>query len=72
MLLVLPLLNSGYESITHGFVCALTERWHEDTNSFHLPVGEMAITLDDVACLLGIPITGRILDDGELTHEDGI
>jgi len=60
------------ESITHEFVCALTERWHEETSSFHLPVGEMTITLDDVACLLSIPITGRILDDGELTCEEGI
>ena len=58
-----PLLNTGYENISHGFVCALSERWHEETNSFHLPVGEMTITLDDVAWLLGIPITGRLLHD---------
>jgi len=65
-----PLLTKGYEKISHGFVCAMTERWHEETNSFHLPVGEMTITLDDMACLLGIPIIGRLLPDKELTREE--
>jgi hypothetical protein len=32
----------------------------------------MTITLDDVACLLGILITGRLLHDRELTHDEGI
>jgi len=67
-----PLLTSGYENISHGFVCAMSERWHEETSSFHLPIGEMTITLDDVACLLGIPITGRLLPDRELTREEGL
>jgi len=67
-----PLLTSGYENISHGFVCAMSERWHEETISFHLPVGKMTITLDDIACLLGIPITGRLLPDRELTREEGI
>jgi len=67
-----PLLASGYENISHGFVCAMSDRWHEETNNFHLPVGEMTITLDDVACLLGISITGRLLPDRELTREEGL
>ncbi|GAU10934.1 hypothetical protein TSUD_426980, partial [Trifolium subterraneum] len=37
---------------------AFTERWHPETSSFHLPFGEMTITLDDVACLLHIPVRG--------------
>jgi len=49
----------------------MTKRWHEETSNFHLPVGEMTITLDDVACLLGIPITRRLLPDKELTREEG-
>jgi len=67
-----PLLISGYENISHGFVCAMSERWYEGTSSFHLPVWEMTITLDDVACPLGIPITGRLLHDRELTREEGL
>ncbi|GAU21294.1 hypothetical protein TSUD_287040 [Trifolium subterraneum] len=35
---------------------AFTERWHPETSSFHMPFGEMTITLDDVACLLHIPV----------------
>jgi len=50
----------------------MSERWHEETNRFHLPVREMTITLDDVACLLGIPIAGRLLPYRELTREEGI
>jgi len=67
-----PLLSSGYENISHGFVCAMTERWHGETSSFRLHVGEMTITLDDCACLLGIPITGRLLSHRELTREEGL
>jgi len=67
-----PILNSGYDSISHGFVCTLSKRWHEETSNFHLHVGEMTITLDDVACLLGIPITRRLLHDRELTREERI
>jgi len=47
--------------MSHELVCAMAERWHEETNNFHLPVGEMTITLDDVACLLDIPIAGRLM-----------
>ena len=61
---------TGYNNISHRFVCALSERWYEETSS--LPVGEMTITLDDVACLLGIPISGRLLPDRELTRDEGI
>jgi len=32
----------------------------------------MAIILYDVACLLGIPITRRLLSDRELTRDEGI
>ena len=67
-----PLLTSGYENISHRFVYAMSERWHEETSSFHLHAGEMTITLDDVACLLGIPIIGRLLPDRESTREEGM
>ncbi|RHN72925.1 hypothetical protein MtrunA17_Chr2g0293001 [Medicago truncatula] len=32
----------------------------------------MAVTLDDVACLLHIPITRRLIEEEELSHERGI
>jgi len=35
---------------------ALVERWLVETNAFHLPIGEMTITLDDESKLLHLPI----------------
>ncbi|XP_021742877.1 protein MAIN-LIKE 1-like [Chenopodium quinoa] len=40
-------------------ISAFVERWHPETNSFHLPFGELTITLHDVAYILSIPITGQ-------------
>ena len=34
------------------------ERWHPETSSFHLPFGEMTVTLDDVDALFHLPIAG--------------
>jgi hypothetical protein len=38
---------------------ALVDRWRPETHTFHLPVGEMTPTLQDVALLLGLPLAGR-------------
>ena len=37
----------------------LMERWRPETHTFHLPVGEMTVTLQDVSCLWGLPIRGE-------------
>ncbi|EEC81777.1 hypothetical protein OsI_25467 [Oryza sativa Indica Group] len=42
-------------------ISALVESWRPKTNTFHLPVGEMTITLQDVSCLWGLPIHGRLI-----------
>src|SRR3954465_12699573 len=52
------LCMTGYTTISHGMQGAFVERWHRETSSFHLPVGEMTITLHDVHCLLHLPIGG--------------
>jgi len=46
------LQDTSYNHIDHGLCSAFVYRWHEDTSSFHLPFGEMTVTLDDVSCLL--------------------
>ncbi|QHO50385.1 uncharacterized protein DS421_1g22080 [Arachis hypogaea] len=41
-----------------ALVNALIERWHSNTHTFHLPIGECAVTLEDVALILGLPTDG--------------
>ena len=41
-----------------SLLTALVDRWRPETHTFHLPFGEMAPTLEDVAMLLGLPIAG--------------
>jgi len=48
-----------YEVADKGLMCAFVERWHRDTNTFHMPFGEITITLDDVSSLLHLPIMGQ-------------
>ncbi|KAE8812652.1 Serine/threonine-protein phosphatase 7 long form-like protein [Hordeum vulgare] len=40
---------------------SLTDRWRPETHSFHLPLGEMSITLEDIAMITGLPIESRAL-----------
>ncbi|XP_072084561.1 serine/threonine-protein phosphatase 7 long form homolog [Arachis hypogaea] len=63
-------------------VNALVERWHPDTHTFHLPVGECAVTLEDVAMIFGLPtdglpVTGMTLSsfealEAECLHQFGV
>ncbi|XP_058782830.1 protein MAIN-LIKE 1-like [Vicia villosa] len=46
------------------------ERWHPETSLFHLSHGEVTITLEDVTCLMHIPIRGILFGHGRLTKEE--
>ncbi|XP_058727161.1 protein MAIN-LIKE 1-like [Vicia villosa] len=48
---------------------AFVERWHPETSSFHIPHGEITITLYEIACLMHLPIRGILLSHGRLTNE---
>ncbi|CAN0847135.1 Protein MAINTENANCE OF MERISTEMS [Linum grandiflorum] len=52
-------------NLDYGLLEAFMERWQPDTNSFHLPFGEMTITLHDVRYILQVPIRGKCLRDGD-------
>ncbi|XP_058757011.1 protein MAIN-LIKE 2-like [Vicia villosa] len=52
------LQRTSLTKIDVNLVSAFVERWHIETSSFHMPFGEMMITLDDVASLLHLPIRG--------------
>jgi hypothetical protein len=49
-----PLLKTNYGQVDHDLLTAFSERCHTEMSSFHLPIGEMTITLNDVSCLLHI------------------
>jgi hypothetical protein len=40
-------------------ITVMMDRWRSETHSFHLPCGEMMVTLKDVAMILGLRIRGR-------------
>ncbi|KAL5194145.1 Protein MAIN-LIKE 1 [Glycine soja] len=53
-----PLIVCSVDTGDRGLLSAFVERWHRETSSFHLPVGELTITLDDVSSLLHLPVIG--------------
>ena len=58
--------------IDQALVCGLVERWRPETHTFHLPVGEMTVTLGDVSALWGLRIDGDpiggVSDHPDLMH----
>ena len=65
------LVYLGYATMPHALLMRLCERWNLETSTFHMPLGEMTVTLDDVACLMHLQIEGRMLSHGKkmLRHE---
>ena len=57
-----------------SLLAALLDRWRPETHTFHLPVGEMTTTLQDVAMLLGLPCAGRTVgaEDVGLSWHDNL
>ncbi|KAH1249250.1 Protein MAIN-LIKE 2 [Glycine max] len=53
-----------------GLISAFVEMWHSETSTFHLLVGELTITLDDVSSLLHLPITGALHSFHALSMEE--
>jgi len=47
--------------VDRALLSALVDRWRSETHTFHLPVGEMAVTLQDGSLLLGLPHAGRAM-----------
>uniref|UniRef100_A0A453CPF3 Aminotransferase-like plant mobile domain-containing protein n=1 Tax=Aegilops tauschii subsp. strangulata TaxID=200361 RepID=A0A453CPF3_AEGTS len=45
--------------VNHAALTALVDRWRPETHSFHLPCGEMTMTLEDMAMISSLPINGQ-------------
>ncbi|KAL5179465.1 Protein MAIN-LIKE 1 [Glycine soja] len=67
-----PLIDCSIVTGDPGLISAFVERWHSETSTFHLPVGELTITLDDVSLLLHLPITGALHSFHALSTEETI
>ncbi|KAK9688960.1 hypothetical protein RND81_09G024700 [Saponaria officinalis] len=46
-------------NLDENLISAFVERWQPDTNTFHMPFGEISIMLHDVYHILGIRVDGR-------------
>jgi hypothetical protein len=51
-------------NIDENLISAFIERWQPDTNTFHMPFGEISILLHDVCHILGIRVDGRRVSVG--------
>ncbi|KAL8539638.1 hypothetical protein ACS0TY_001302 [Phlomoides rotata] len=51
----------GYYRLDRHLIAALVERWRPETHTFHFPVGEWTITLQDVAIIWGLSIEGGLV-----------
>ncbi|XP_059063972.1 serine/threonine-protein phosphatase 7 long form homolog isoform X1 [Cryptomeria japonica] len=56
--------------INWGLLITLSERWHSDTNTFHLATGEITVTPEDYYRILQILVVGALLPY-EQTEEGG-
>ncbi|XP_050909140.1 protein MAIN-LIKE 1 [Lathyrus oleraceus] len=63
------LQRTSLNKIDTNLISAFVERWHLETSSFHMPFGEMSISLDDVSCLLHLPIRGIFWSPRDVTEE---
>ncbi|KAK6151727.1 hypothetical protein DH2020_014362 [Rehmannia glutinosa] len=62
----------GRIDIDNHLITTLVERWRPETHTFHLPVGETTVTLQDVAIIWGLPVEGLpvIARDLERTRDE--
>ena len=51
-------MQLSYRYIDRALVLTYVERWQLETNTFHLPFGEITITLDDVSAIISISVVG--------------
>jgi hypothetical protein len=58
LLVVTNIVRRGMLVSNATAITVMVDRWRSETHSFHLPCGEVMVTLEDVAMILGLSIRG--------------
>ncbi|CAL0312232.1 unnamed protein product [Lupinus luteus] len=66
------IVDIGASEINNHLITALIERWRPETHTFHLPVGECTVTLEDVTFQLGLPIDGKTVTGTTSTNWEAL
>ncbi|XP_006590094.1 protein MAIN-LIKE 1-like [Glycine max] len=67
-----PLIACSVDTGDRGLLSVFMEWWYRETSSFHLPVGELTITLDNVSSLLHLPVIGDLHAFEPLHMDDAV
>ncbi|XP_019427220.1 PREDICTED: serine/threonine-protein phosphatase 7 long form homolog [Lupinus angustifolius] len=55
------ILDISTIEINNHLITALVERWRSETHTFHLPIGECIVTLEDVTYQLGLSVNRAVI-----------
>ncbi|XP_028081231.1 protein MAIN-LIKE 2-like [Camellia sinensis] len=66
------LARCTYRFVNKLLISSFVERWQSEMNTFHMTVGEMTLTLDDVGTILSLPIVGRSVSVPDVTDHHGV
>lgn len=66
------LCYAAYITIFYEMLTIFIKRWHPETLSFHLHMGKRTITLDDVSCLMHLPIWGKLLGHRRISRKETV
>ncbi|XP_028060327.1 protein MAIN-LIKE 1-like [Camellia sinensis] len=66
------LTRCTYRFINMLLISNFVERWQPETNTFHMIVGEMTLTLDDIGTIFSLSIIGRLVSVPDVTNLHGV
>ncbi|XP_028106925.1 protein MAIN-LIKE 2-like [Camellia sinensis] len=66
------LARCTYRFVNKLLISSFVKRWQLEMNTFHMTVGEMTLTLDDVGTILSLSIVGRSVSVPDVTYHHGV